>query len=813
MMLGTSPGVGADAFLAASNARGLSPAGRSPVPSPGTGARAPAPVGGGFGGFGGVAASSSETGNGASMLVGSQTNVAGSHTGAHRRRSNDRLRPSPALAPGPGPGPAVVTGFDLAASSAAETTCEGSRVSPSARGMSAIATSATTREEAARKATQRSTPPPSPGGLTRGVSALSRDLETATESGRGLLSNALELERDAPARRPLEALEPEEAAALAALSAKNAAFATPRVTSAFRVAAAAHRGDAALLAHCAETALEVAELGMREEVVAAAMTTLSFDARYSTFAPEEAERLVGVDVARLVRGARKLADVSDVSRASVRPISDDERARLRAMLLAATDARAVTIELASRLVRVRRDDASTELAEETAATHVPLASRLGVWSLKARLEDACLAKTQPEAHARLSAALDADEQRAAIDAAIERIGASLADAGVSFEEMYGRRKSLASTHRKMAKKGRERVEEVHDARAIRVIVEDENACYAALRATLSTPGFEPVEGKTKDYVRDAKRNGYRSLHAVVRDDVGRAYEVQIRTREMHVAAEYGLAAHWRYKESNEGFASHAAVDQQVAWARFVLSWQGQLRDDVCRGGARFERERFATAAAREEASETLCVPCPCPCPFPTHDPECPNHEENAPFGRPRGDARDASTWDSPLVSADSASLSKATRAGRRPKSTDGAPAPVYVVAAVDGRVRVLELPEGARLSDVDVAALGADEDARDVATSRASEFFSVDAVAVNGEDVPPGAEPAVTLRMGDLVEATTGRVRGSSPEGSPGTSAGSALGAVAAAAAEEARAKLARATLAMDVARVGSVAAADGFRP
>ena len=339
------------------------------------------------------------------------------------------------------------------------------------------------------------------------MSALSRDLETATESGRGLLSNALELERDAPARRPLEALEPEEAAALAALSAKNAAFATPRVTSAFRVAAAAHRGDAALLAHCAETALEVAELGMREEVVAAAMTTLSFDARYSTFAPEEAERLVGVDVARLVRGARKLADVSDVSRASVRPISDDERARLRAMLLAATDARAVTIELASRLVRVRRDDASTELAEETAATHVPLASRLGVWSLKARLEDACLAKTQPEAHARLSAALDADEQRAAIDAAIERIGASLADAGVSFEEMYGRRKSLASTHRKMAKKGRERVEEVHDARAIRVIVEDENACYAALRATLSTPGFEPVEGKTKDYVqrRQAQR--------------------------------------------------------------------------------------------------------------------------------------------------------------------------------------------------------------------------------------------------------------------------------------------------------------------
>lgn len=823
MMLGTSPGVGADAFLAASNARGVSPAARSPVPSPGSGSwtRVPGP---GFGGFGGVASSPSETGNGASMLVGSQTNLAGSYTGAHRRKSADRPRPSPALAPGSGP--AVVTGFDLAASSAAETTREGSRVSSSARGMSAIATSTTTREEAARKATQRSTPPPSPGGLTRGVSALSRHLETASSSSPrgandaakvGLLSNALELERDVRTRRPLEALEPEEAAALAALSARHAAFATPRVVSAFRVAAAAHRGDPSLLARCAETALEVAELGMREEVVAAAMTKLSFDARYSTLAPEEAERLVGVDVARLVRDACKLADVSDVSRASVRPISDDERARLRAMLLAATDARAVTIELASRLARVRRDDASAELAEETAATHVPLASRLGVWSLKARLEDACFAKTHPEAHARLSAALEADEQRAAIDAAIERFGASLADAGVAFEEMYGRPKSLASVHRKMLKKGCERVEEVHDVRAIRVIVDDEEACYAALDATLSAPGFVPVEGKTKDYVRNAKRNGYRSLHAVVRDELGRAYEVQIRTREMHVAAEYGLAAHWRYKESGEGSTSHAAVDQQVAWARFVLSWQGQLRDDRCRGGERFElqRERFAAAAAREEASEKLCAPCPCPCPFPTHDPECPNHEDNVPFGRPRGDARDVPhAWDSPLVSADSASLSKSA-AGRR-RDADRDPAPVYVVFAVDGRVRVLELPEGSRLSDVDLAALGADEAADDVAQSRASEFFSVDAVAVNGEEVPPGAEPAVTLRMGDLVEATTGRVRGSSPEGSPGTSAGSALGAVAAAAAEEARAKLARASLGMDVVRLDGArvrAAADGFRP
>ena len=159
MMLGTSPGVGADAFLAASNARGLSPAGRSPVPSPGTGARAPPRR---------RRVRRVRRRRRLFLRDWERRVDAGREPDErrgepHGRASTQEQRSSPsfpALAPGPGPGPAVVTGFDLAASSAAETTCEGSRVSPSARGMSAIATSATTREEAARKATQRSTPRP-----------------------------------------------------------------------------------------------------------------------------------------------------------------------------------------------------------------------------------------------------------------------------------------------------------------------------------------------------------------------------------------------------------------------------------------------------------------------------------------------------------------------------------------------------------------------------------------------------------------------------------------------------------------------------
>jgi GTP pyrophosphokinase len=382
----------------------------------------------------------------------------------------------------------------------------------------------------------------------------------------------------------------------------------------------------------------------------------------------------------------------------------------------------------------------------------------------------------------LSAELEEGGQRAAITGVVEAITSVLDTAGVlaGCSDICGRPKSLHSVFRKMRKKG-VALEDIHDVRALRVIVATEEDCYAALQAVHSRPGWSAVKGKTKDYVRNAKHNGYQSLHTVVCDDAtGDAFEVQIRTGAMHHAAEYGLAAHWRYKEvptssasesaelstskASASDATHKAVDEQVAWARFMLSWQGQLADNKCR--AEGAEGGFAGAGAGGGAGAGVmgefCLPCPCP--FPTHHPECHNHEDNLGFGC--GGAGGAggvvyggassAMWDSldsPLVSADSASaggcffspdspLMDAAAAG-----SATAAAPIFVIAVVDGEMRVVEVPRGARLSDVDVVSIA----------GRATAFTSAvqKSVAVNRETVPPGAEVAVQLRMGDLIEVTT----------------------------------------------------------
>ena len=835
MMLGTSPSVGAaDAFLARGSpvVRGASPA-VSPPTAPGSASSGMLRVG--FGGMPPLSSSPSECGNGASM------------SGAHRRRSVERVS---GFVPSSSPTP-TVTGFNLDASASALD-------APSAAARMPALTAAV---KVAEPINVPSTPN-SPGGLSRGVSALRGELErVASDVALGSSSSPASVGRvaalaarppahgrvslDGAAARPLEALSPAEAKLLSAAQERHDAFAAPSAISAFRVAAAAARhragGDEGLatLRHCVETAATVAELGARADVVAAALMHKALEG--GAFDREGLRERVPDATAEMVEGATKLSDIAALSRASDRAMSEDERLRLRAMLLAATDARVVIIELANRLDDVRRAsvtslgssdvasaDAARSLAEETMATYVPLASRLGVWGLKSKLEDACFAVAHPERHAELGAALDDQTQRSAVASAVETAAETLASApdltSDAVVDVYGRPKSLYGVFRKMRKKGVADVEGVHDARAIRVIVREEADCYAALRAVHAAPGWTPVDGKTKDYVKCAKRNGYRSLHTVVKDRDGRTFEVQIRTEEMHRAAEFGLAAHWRYKEAKasagEDRNTSASVDDQVAWARFMLSWQGQLADDKLRA------ERFTARSADAEA-EPLCAPCPCP--FPTHDPDCHNHEDNLAFGCGGAGGRETrhDAWDSPLVSADSASMSKSAGAAMGSSRRAGAKATAYVVVVVDGGVRVLELAEGARLSDVDLARLRdeASPEGDSSVYARASEFRSVASVSVNGERVPPGAEVAVTLRMGDVVVATTTRVEGSSPEGSPGTSAGTALGSAAYAAVEEHRRRLSEG-LDIDVHGLGGVTnsavprfgradaeAGGGFRP
>jgi ppGpp synthetase/RelA/SpoT-type nucleotidyltranferase len=851
MLLGTSPGVAADALLSRG---GVNVAAR-PSPS------AVSPPGGAASlsrGFPALSSSPSETGSAFGGTPGSHSHG----SSARRYRAERRASPSPVLAPTV----PTVTGFDLDARSSEAASRPSVRPTGSSVKVSALRlgspgaevaspTDATARgdadsDHASMPIASRS--PASPGGLARGLSAMRDELETLAPETRASQAPKPPRHRASPTKIPpedtveleddtveyyaarLEALAPltsDERGDFDALyAAFPDAFGERDAREAFALAATRLREDTkrrTVYKRALETSRVLAGLGMRSEVIAAALLHGAMDA--DVVGVDEARARCGVEAASMAADAARLSLFSALARASAdeAPLDEEDKRRFRSMLIAMTDARVVLLKLAERVVdledadafHARRADERRALAEETTATFVPLASRLGVWSLKARLEDACFLRLNPREHAALARELERDGRRASVADAVRDVAAALDGAGVRAERVYGRPKSLYGVHRKMAEKGLglNDVAEVHDVRAVRVIVADEDACYAALDAVLRLPGYEPVPSRTKDYVARAKPNGYRSLHAVTVDARGRSCEVQIRTPEMHAAAEYGLASHWRYKEEATGTEKEeedntkneerrAFIDEQVRWARFALSWQGRLAHDAARAARRAEAFVDAADAADAASDFDLCRElAPCPCPFPTHRPECANHEDNHRMGL--GGAHAHASNLSNLVSADSASF----RDGNRDGSRGVSPPPsnvsnvVTVVAVVDGRMRVVDVPRGARLSDVDLASLGGPGDAR------AAEFSSVVSVAVNREPVPPGAEVAVTLRVGDLVEVTRARLA-AADGGSPGASRelGAAAAALGAAAAEEARR---RASLGDEMVTANNVVSAKGFFP
>uniref|UniRef100_A0A7S0GNZ6 RelA/SpoT domain-containing protein n=1 Tax=Micromonas pusilla TaxID=38833 RepID=A0A7S0GNZ6_MICPS len=792
MILGTSPGVAADALLA----RGAGVAAR-PSPS------AVSPPGGAVRGFSPLASSPSESGSAFGGTPGSHSH--GSH-GSRRYRLAERRVATPVLAP-------TVTGFDLGATNgagAAAGASSASHAESSLRSRGSSVKGSALRLGSPGSCANAAAPEThgaSPGGLSRGLSAMRDELETTTPpkpplhpasptktSSRGDSHALLELADDTVeyyAAR-LEPLPPLTVSERSDLDALRAAYpesfdAREGVFDAFALAATrlnrldSHEavGSGARVGsykRALETARVLAGLGMRSDVIAAALLHGAMDA--GVVDASEARARCGSEAQRMASDASRLSLFSDLARASAdeAPLSEEDKRRFRSMLIAMTDARVVVLKLAERVVDMEddalfdersgasSDEARRRLAEETLATYVPLASRLGVWSLKARLEDACFLRLKPDEHAALAAELERDGRRAAVAEAVNDVAAALDAAAVGAERVYGRPKSLYGVYRKMTEKELENISDVHDVRAVRVIVPTEKACYEALNAVLSLPGYHSVPARVKDYVARAKTNGYRSLHAVVVDESGRACEVQIRTPEMHAAAEFGLASHWRYKEGDEtSGASHKnarrSIDEQVRWARFALSWQGRLAHDEAAAARRAEMFVDAADAADEREPGALCEIVPCPCPFPTHRPECANHEDNLRLGvgGAHGDARARG-----LVSADSASFAAARDDDDTSDAERVGGDVVTVVAVVDGRMRVVDVPRGARLSDVDLAGLGGGP-----GDARAAEFSSVVSVAVNREPVPPGAEVAVTLRMGDLVEVSRARVRsvrGGSPD-------------------------------------------------
>ncbi len=258
---------------------------------------------------------------------------------------------------------------------------------------------------------------------------------------------------------------------------------------------------------------------------------------------------------------------------------------LRKMTLAmASDMRVVLVRLTSRLTTLRwfaetkaDNDFALNYARETFELYAPLANRLGIWQLKWELEDLSFRFSEPDNYKRIAKMLEEKrvEREQFVQGSIDRLKAELAAAGIK-AEVYGRPKHIYSIWNKMRGKAID-FNRLHDVRAFRVIVDDVKTCYAVLSIVHNI--WTPIPEEFDDYIARPKPNGYQSLHTVVEADDGRTLEVQIRTQEMHRFAEYGVAAHWRYKEGAANSLDDS-YDQQIAWLRQLLTWKSDITDTV-----------------------------------------------------------------------------------------------------------------------------------------------------------------------------------------------------------------------------------------
>ncbi len=338
--------------------------------------------------------------------------------------------------------------------------------------------------------------------------------------------------------------------------------------------------------HAEGVAQILADLGATPAMQAAAYLVYAGDGLQRPI--EVVEKAFGPSYASLVDLTRKLVKIQRNAREA--QIGKEQRAlqteRVRKMLLAfSRDLRVVLLRLASRLQTLRwhaqsRTPCPPDLARESQQVFAPLANRLGIWQIKWELEDLSFRFLEPDEYRRVAKLLDERrvEREAGIVAFRTQLVELLAAAGIR-ADIQGRPKHIYSIWKKMRGKELD-FEHVFDIRAVRVIVEDVAACYAVLGRV--NERYRAVDGEFDDYIARPKANGYQSLHTVVKDDAGRAFEVQIRTREMHEHAEHGVAAHWAYKEAGTkgyaGVSAAGAFEDQVAAARKavlrqLLAWE------------------------------------------------------------------------------------------------------------------------------------------------------------------------------------------------------------------------------------------------
>lgn len=364
------------------------------------------------------------------------------------------------------------------------------------------------------------------------------------------------------------------------------------VDKAYEFAEVAHRnqlrnsGEDYIL-HPLEVAMILVELEMDEATIAASLLHDVVEDTCYTFADIEKE--FGSEIALLVDGVTKLGRIEYKSK------MEQQVENLRKMFLAmAKDIRVILIKLADRLHNMRTlkyhsIEKQKEIAQETLEIFAPLANRLGIFRIKWELEDLSFRYLKPEEYYDLveRIALKRQEREIYISEVIVQMREKLDEVEI-YADIAGRPKHFYSIYSKMISQNKE-LSEIYDLMAIRVVVESVNDCYGALGIIHTL--WKPIPGRFKDYIAMPKPNMYQSLHTTLIGDHGEPFEIQIRTCEMHRTSEYGIAAHWKYKEGSKGCSTRSGsgkecshkpesvnFEQKLSWLRQLLEWQHESRD-------------------------------------------------------------------------------------------------------------------------------------------------------------------------------------------------------------------------------------------
>ncbi len=352
------------------------------------------------------------------------------------------------------------------------------------------------------------------------------------------------------------------------------------IEKAYQIASEAHKeqkrksGEPYII-HPLCVALILADLELDKETIVGGL--LHDVVEDTVLTKEQIAEEFGEEVALLVDGVTKLGQLSYSS-----DKVEVQAENLRKMFLAMSkDIRVLIIKLADRLHNMRtlqfmRPEKQREKAKETMEIYAPLAQRLGISKIKVELDDLSLKYLKPEAYRDLveQVALRKSERDEYVQSLVDDVRKYVEEAGIH-AEIYGRAKHFFSIYKKMVNQHKT-IDQIYDLFAIRIIVDDVEACYSAIGVIHAH--FTPIPGRFKDYIAMPKPNNYQSLHTTLIGPTGTPFEIQIRTWDMHRTSEYGIAAHWKYKESGEG-ATVNGEEEKLSWLRQILEWQQDMPDN------------------------------------------------------------------------------------------------------------------------------------------------------------------------------------------------------------------------------------------